>query len=610
VKRVLLVVILTGMMLTSSMLGVANTRAQSSVFGTVYIRADGTVDPSTAPIQRNGNVYNLTADLQFNDTNGGLVVQRDNVIVDGGGHALELFDNPDVGAEITLSQINNVTITKVSSQTVFLDNSSNCSILDSSILLGFTTSWSVIMSSSNNNSILRNVMDTIALDNSSNNDVALNTMTGGGQSGSGVTFSLATSDDNTIFQNIINYAENLYPSPSSLLNFSSSSDNLIYHNTLSFPYWWYKTYSPGSPVVVVQSDNLTNAWDNGYPSGGNYWAGVNFTDTYSGPYQNESGSDGIADTPYFLAPNNIDNYPLMKPVTIPFEDIAIIDVQPRQTLIPAGNLASFNVSVNNQGGYAATWSLTLNIEYAYVPAERDFTLQADAVRGWNQTMPGPTITVIEGDTVNLSLEAADNLNHQFYVDYNNNSVPDDEEPVSPSFNTSTTFNFTASVVGNFTYYDADHQDTTYGLFQVLPLPTQSSQAGPNSIYLESNQNATLTFVWNTTGFMYGEYTISAYAKPALRETDITDNILSGGLVNVTIPGDLTSGYQVTSLDIGIITSAFGSKLGEAKWNPNADLNNDGIVNMKDIAILARHYGQPYPWPLGPPPPPTSPPSGP
>ena len=34
---------------------------------------------------------------------------------------------------------------------------------------------------------------------------------------------------------------------------------------------------------------------------------------FSGPYQNETGSDGIGDTPYVINADNIDNYPLGEP---------------------------------------------------------------------------------------------------------------------------------------------------------------------------------------------------------------------------------------------------------------------------------------------------------
>lgn len=48
-----------------------------------------------------------------------------------------------------------------------------------------------------------------------------------------------------------------------------------------------------------------------YPIGGNYWSECEGIDKYSGPYQNESGSDGIGDTPYIVDQYTVDHYPLM-----------------------------------------------------------------------------------------------------------------------------------------------------------------------------------------------------------------------------------------------------------------------------------------------------------
>jgi parallel beta-helix repeat protein len=59
--------------------------------------------------------------------------------------------------------------------------------------------------------------------------------------------------------------------------------------------------------------DTTSTWDNGYPSGGNYWSDYKGTDLFSGPYQNITGSDGIGDKPYVIDANNRDRYPLMNP---------------------------------------------------------------------------------------------------------------------------------------------------------------------------------------------------------------------------------------------------------------------------------------------------------
>ena len=59
--------------------------------------------------------------------------------------------------------------------------------------------------------------------------------------------------------------------------------------------------------------NASNTWDNGYPSGGNYWSDYTGNDSFSGPNQDLPGSDGIGDTPYNITgytPNDQDRYPL------------------------------------------------------------------------------------------------------------------------------------------------------------------------------------------------------------------------------------------------------------------------------------------------------------
>ncbi len=59
-----------------------------------------------------------------------------------------------------------------------------------------------------------------------------------------------------------------------------------------------------------------NTWDDGYPSGGNYWSGYTGSDQFIGPNQNESGKDGIGDVPYVIDSNSQDDYPLMYPIGI------------------------------------------------------------------------------------------------------------------------------------------------------------------------------------------------------------------------------------------------------------------------------------------------------
>ena len=84
-----------------------------------------------------------------------------------------------------------------------------------------------------------------------------------------------------------------------------SDNNMIYHN-----------FFINNTVQLVNyyfGDSCAEFWDNGYPSGGNYWSDYSGIDLNSGSGQNESGSDGIGDVPYTLDQKNIDHYPLMEP---------------------------------------------------------------------------------------------------------------------------------------------------------------------------------------------------------------------------------------------------------------------------------------------------------
>lgn len=93
------------------------------------------------------------------------------------------------------------------------------------------------------------------------------------------------SNKNTVVEN--NIADNFYGA-----YFDHSFENRIYHNNFINNTWQFKVqYS-------------TDIFDDGYPSGGNYWS------DYSGV---DANGDGIGDTPYVIDENNVDRYPLMGP---------------------------------------------------------------------------------------------------------------------------------------------------------------------------------------------------------------------------------------------------------------------------------------------------------
>ena len=44
-------------------------------------------------------------------------------------------------------------------------------------------------------------------------------------------------------------------------------------------------------------------------------------------------------------------------------------------------------------------------------------------------------------------------------------------------------------------------------------------------------------------------------------------------------------------DVSYLIIRFNSKPNSANWNPNADINNDGTVNMRDISIAILNFNK-------------------
>jgi len=82
----------------------------------------------------------------------------------------------------------------------------------------------------------------------------------------------------------------------------NASGSSVYHNNIL-----------NNTVQALDDNPSQNTWDNGYPSGGNFWSDFTGVDNCSGPQQNICPSpDGIGDTLYVFN-FSMDQYPLMKP---------------------------------------------------------------------------------------------------------------------------------------------------------------------------------------------------------------------------------------------------------------------------------------------------------
>ncbi len=386
------------------------------VNGPIFIQENGSVEPISAPIQRNGSIYTLTGDVaSFSD---GIVIEIDGITLDGAGHTVQGMVNSSAPSAnettgINLTGQSNVTIenTNVMGFTdgIMLSASNNLeNVSDFNTIVGnnLTSDGNgIILAPSNGSEILSNdisdngvgisvsdfsmnnsigtntltgnplgiflndsennyvyanrvssMYDSIWLDGSSNNSLTQNTVSTA-YYGNGIIL-LDSSNYNAIVGNdVTNCDEGLSLRSSSnfgiivgntiegnfrgLENIGSSNDtiarndisnsgwfnfrlsgcsgDLVYENSITgnaISIWLASSSNNsiyhnfiGSMDVTLVAPN-SNTWDDGYPSGGNYWVGANLTDRFSGAYQNITGSDGICDSPVVLNANNTDRYPL------------------------------------------------------------------------------------------------------------------------------------------------------------------------------------------------------------------------------------------------------------------------------------------------------------
>jgi hypothetical protein len=102
--------------------------------------------------------------------------------------------------------------------------------------------------------------------------------------------------------------------------------------------------------------------------------------------------------------------------------------------------------------------------------------------------------------------------------------------------------------------------------------------------LPSGGEVELLFLWDTTGYAIGNYTLEAVADLLPGETNTANNTFVYGTIAVIFPGDVNQDDIVDMRDIMLVLRAYNSHPEEPRWNPYADENADGRVDIIDVAI--------------------------
>jgi parallel beta-helix repeat protein len=247
VKKAVLGAMLVPLAISILTLGFNIQPAKAS--GTIYIRADGSIDPTNASISTFNNMtYTLTGEIASESD--GIVIERDNITVDGAGYTLQ---GGGGGTGVDLSARINVTIENMQI-TGFYDG----------IILEYTSTNDSI----SGNSITANNDDGIQVSvTSTNNTISEDTITENGRFG---IYMLGS--DNDVSKNSI-VANNVYGVYLDLADSNIFTGNTIENNGVSF---WT---SSGN---VLRNNNITNEAEAFSVNNGGYVNDIDVSNTVNG----------------------------------------------------------------------------------------------------------------------------------------------------------------------------------------------------------------------------------------------------------------------------------------------------------------------------------------
>lgn len=277
-------------------------------------------------------------------------------------------------------------------------------------------------------------------------------------------------------------------------------------------------------------------------------------------------------------------------------DVAVTNVLPSATEITVGQIVPVTVSVENQGDVPETFNVTAYFNSTSIGAVTVTALlpgySTNVTFIWNTTEVFSGVYTIWAEAEPVAGEM--NLDNNVYA-YGKVTVTEilhdvavilvqpyrtwvyggktvvvnvtvmNKGETSENFNVALYYNFTsAGIIGYF------------AVSELTPLETR-----------------VLTFEWNTTGVSYGlNYTLTAIATPVSGETNTLDNTMVCPIkIHVRMSGDTNGDNKIDVRDVAAVARGYGEFEGRPRWNPDLDFNGDGKINIKDVALVAQKFGE-------------------
>lgn len=94
----------------------------------------------------------------------------------------------------------------------------------------------------------------------------------------------------------------------------------------------------------------------------------------------------------------------------------------------------------------------------------------------------------------------------------------------------------------------------------------------------------MTFKTPKYNALFGNYTV--YARGYYR-FQLTTNIKG---FKVILLGDLYVDGKIDMRDIGAICALYGTRTGDPRWNPEADIDGSGRIDMRDVGLQCANFG--------------------